>query len=85
MIAIDFGLNALPRSLRTPRTASSADMALRRLVSFSRVSLSSSTDHPGLTCEMGLEGFVSKRLGGAYWSGRCRNWLKVKNPVFVRG
>ena len=35
-------------------------------------------------CEMGLEGIVSKRLGGAYWSGRCRNWLKVKNPDFRR-
>jgi hypothetical protein len=31
-------------------------------------------------CEMGL---VRKRLGGAYWSGRVRNWLKVKNPSFV--
>ena len=29
-------------------------------------------------CELGLEGIVSKRVGGAYWSGRCRNWLKVK-------
>ena len=35
-------------------------------------------------CEMGLEGIVSKRLGGRYWSGRCRNWVKVKNPSFVR-
>jgi bifunctional non-homologous end joining protein LigD len=35
-------------------------------------------------CELGLEGIVSKRLGGAYWSGRCRNWLKVKNPDFRR-
>jgi hypothetical protein len=35
-------------------------------------------------CELGVEGIVSKRLGGAYWSGPCRNWLKVKNPAFVR-
>jgi bifunctional non-homologous end joining protein LigD len=35
-------------------------------------------------CELGLEGIVSKRLGGAYWSGRSRNWLKVKNPAFER-
>ena len=35
-------------------------------------------------CEMGLEGIVSKRLGGLYWSGRCKNWLKVKNPAFQR-
>ena len=35
-------------------------------------------------CEMNLEGIVSKRLGGAHWSGRVRNWLKVKNPAFQR-
>ncbi len=33
-------------------------------------------------CEMNLERIVSKRLGGSYWSGRCRNWLKAKNPAF---
>jgi bifunctional non-homologous end joining protein LigD len=38
-------------------------------------------------CRLGLEGIVSKRLGGAYSSGssgRCRNWVKVKNPEFER-
>ena len=35
-------------------------------------------------CEMGLEGIVSKRLGGVYSSGPCRNWVKVKNPAFLR-
>ena len=35
-------------------------------------------------CRLGLEGIVSKRLGGLYASGRCRNWLKLKNPAFVR-
>ena len=29
---------------------------------------------------MGLEGIVSKRLGSRYSSGRCRDWLKFKNP-----
>jgi ATP-dependent DNA ligase len=33
---------------------------------------------------MGLEGIVSKRLGGVYCSGRVKNWLKVKNPEFRR-
>ena len=35
-------------------------------------------------CEMGLEGIVSKRLGGTYWSGRCRNrnWLKIEESEF---
>jgi bifunctional non-homologous end joining protein LigD len=35
-------------------------------------------------CKLGLEGIVSKRLGGLYASGRCRSWLKVKNPAFER-
>ena len=35
-------------------------------------------------CRLGLEGIVSKRLGGLYASGPCRNWLKVKNPEFER-
>jgi bifunctional non-homologous end joining protein LigD len=35
-------------------------------------------------CKLGLEGIISKRLGGIYSSGRCRNWLKVKNPEFER-
>ena len=34
--------------------------------------------------EMGLEGIVCKRLGSPYWSGRVRNWVKVKNPAFQR-
>ena len=35
-------------------------------------------------CELGLEGIVSKRAGSLYRSGRCRNWLKTKNPAFIR-
>jgi bifunctional non-homologous end joining protein LigD len=35
-------------------------------------------------CEMGLEGIVSKRAGSFYRSGPSRNWLKTKNPDFVR-
>jgi bifunctional non-homologous end joining protein LigD len=31
-------------------------------------------------CKMGLEGIVSKRLGSIYRSGRCKDWLKFKNP-----
>jgi hypothetical protein len=34
--------------------------------------------------EMGLEGIVSKRLGGRYRSGRCRNWVKIKSPACER-
>jgi bifunctional non-homologous end joining protein LigD len=35
-------------------------------------------------CELGLEGIVSKRRGSFYRCGRSRNWLKAKNPNFVR-
>jgi bifunctional non-homologous end joining protein LigD len=35
-------------------------------------------------CELGLEGIVSKRAGSFYKGGRSRNWLKTKNPNFVR-
>ena len=31
-------------------------------------------------CQLGYEGIVSKRLGSRYVSGRCRDWLKIKNP-----
>jgi ATP-dependent DNA ligase len=31
-------------------------------------------------CQMGLEGIVSKRRNSRYQSGRCRDWIKVKNP-----
>jgi bifunctional non-homologous end joining protein LigD len=36
-------------------------------------------------CELGVEGIVSKRLGGVYLSGPCRNWLKIKNSAFQWG
>ena len=35
-------------------------------------------------CELGLQGIVSKRAGSFYKSGPSRNWLKTKNPDFVR-
>jgi ATP-dependent DNA ligase len=35
-------------------------------------------------CELGLGGIVSKRLRRFYKSGPSRNWLKTKNPGFVR-
>ena len=31
-------------------------------------------------CRLGLEGIVSKRKGSQYISGRCRHWIKLKNP-----
>jgi bifunctional non-homologous end joining protein LigD len=32
-------------------------------------------------CKLGFEGIVSKRLGSPYVSGRCRHWVKSKNPA----
>jgi ATP-dependent DNA ligase len=29
---------------------------------------------------MGLEGIVAKRRDSRYRSGRCTDWIKVKNP-----
>jgi bifunctional non-homologous end joining protein LigD len=34
----------------------------------------------GHACRMGLEGIVAKRRDRPYRSGRCADWVKVKNP-----
>ena len=31
-------------------------------------------------CKLGLEGIIAKRLDMPYKSGRCKSWIKVKNP-----
>jgi bifunctional non-homologous end joining protein LigD len=31
-------------------------------------------------CTMGLEGIVAKRRDSPYRSGRCADWIKIKNP-----
>src|SRR5262249_50709866 len=31
-------------------------------------------------CALGLEGIVSKRRDAPYRSGRCTDWIKIKNP-----
>jgi len=31
-------------------------------------------------CRMGLEGIIAKRRDRPYKSGRCTDWVKVKNP-----
>jgi bifunctional non-homologous end joining protein LigD len=35
----------------------------------------------GAACNMGLEGIVSKRVDRAYDAGKCKHWIKVKNPA----
>jgi bifunctional non-homologous end joining protein LigD len=32
-------------------------------------------------CNMGIEGVVSKHLDRAYDAGKCKHWVKVKNPA----
>jgi bifunctional non-homologous end joining protein LigD len=32
-------------------------------------------------CKLGLEGIVSKRRDMPYRSGRCKAWVKIKNPA----
>ena len=32
-------------------------------------------------CRMGLEGIVSKRRDKPYVAGRCKTWVKIKNPA----
>jgi ATP-dependent DNA ligase len=32
-------------------------------------------------CKLGLEGIVSQRRDLPYRSGRCRAWIKIKNPA----
>jgi ATP-dependent DNA ligase len=32
-------------------------------------------------CRLGLEGIVSKRRDLPYRSGRCKAWVKIKNPA----
>ena len=34
-----------------------------------------------VACNMGLEGIVSKHHDRAYTPGKCRHWVKTKNPA----
>jgi hypothetical protein len=34
-------------------------------------------------CQLGAEGIVSKKIDGAYRSGPCRVWIKVRNPASI--
>jgi bifunctional non-homologous end joining protein LigD len=34
-------------------------------------------------CGLGAEGIVSKKVDGAYHSGPCRAWIKVRNPASI--
>jgi bifunctional non-homologous end joining protein LigD len=34
-------------------------------------------------CGLGAEGIVSKKVDGAYRSGQCGVWIKVRNPASI--
>ena len=56
---------------------------LGRLVSGLRLNEHIEGDGPTVfqhACKLGLEGIVSKRKDSHYISGRCRHWIKSKNP-----
>jgi bifunctional non-homologous end joining protein LigD len=56
---------------------------LRRADKGIRLSEHMDGDGPAMfrhACAMGLEGIVSKRRDAPYRSGRCPDWVKVKNP-----
>jgi bifunctional non-homologous end joining protein LigD len=77
-------IRALPIEARRDR--------LRRLIGDAKpagIAFSDHHDRDGedlfaAACRMGLEGIVAKRKGTRYSSGRCRHWVKIKNPAFVR-
>ena len=61
--------------------------ALARIVAAAASGLQLNDHMPGhgpavfeQACKLGLEGIVSKRKDLHYISGRCRHWIKSKNP-----
>ena len=81
-------LERMPSCPRAPPFAGSGhwDVALSGMVD-GRMRLLSAEGALVFTkaCELGLEGIVSKRAGSRYRSGTSRQWLKSKNPAFMRG
>ena len=77
-------LRGLPLEIRRERLA-----ALLADAKPDGVAFSDGQDEEGealfaAACRLGLEGVVAKRKGRPYVSGRCRSWLKIKNPRFER-
>jgi bifunctional non-homologous end joining protein LigD len=72
------------KPLETRREALKRLVAGARGILFSEALASEGDVLFAKACELGLEGIVSKRAGSFYRSGRSRNWLKAKNPDFVR-
>ena len=67
-------------------------IALAKLLrrSLDGIQLIEHMDEPGdvvfaHACRLGLEGIVSKRRDAPYRHGRCRDWLKIKNPARLHG
>jgi bifunctional non-homologous end joining protein LigD len=87
LIAFDL-LDLNGRDLR-PQPLESRRAALVDLVDGSCIPFSAEVPGDGAevfahACAFGLEGIVSKRRGSIYRSGRCVDWVKTKNPAFMR-
>ena len=79
----DEDLRALPVEERRARLAGLLDPGDDR-IQFSHALAGDGDTIFRHACGHGLEGIVSKRLGSRYRSGRSSDWLKTKNPAFIR-
>lgn len=77
-------LRPLPIEVRRERLTELLANHGRAMISFSEHSDADGTALFAAACRMNLEGIVVKRKGSRYKSGRCRRWLKIKNPGCVR-
>ena len=83
LLSLD-GEDLRPRPLEERREALSGLIAGGDNIVFSEAIAAEGALVFAKACELGLEGIVSKRAGGRYWSGRTRQWVKSKNPNFAR-
>jgi bifunctional non-homologous end joining protein LigD len=72
------------RRKRLARLLSRSNKAMRQGIQLSDAITGDGAAIFRVACGLGLEGFVSKRIGSRYVSGRTRAWLKTKNPNFER-
>jgi bifunctional non-homologous end joining protein LigD len=83
LLSLD-GQDFRPRRLEDRRTALKRLVAGADGVLFSDAIKAEGALVFAKACDLGLESIVSKRSGSRYSSGAGRQWLKSKNPAFVR-
>jgi bifunctional non-homologous end joining protein LigD len=77
-------LRPLPVEVRRERLAGLIGARRPTGIAFSDHHDSDGAELFAAACRMNLEGIVAKRKGTRYTSGRCRHWLKIKNPEWLR-